>query len=71
MSDYLPKKATLLLALRTRMTTGAWERMSEEDRNTIVTIIRGRCARIVEDAFAEFAELIMRRPPSQGTEAKP
>ncbi|KKM91571.1 hypothetical protein LCGC14_1227090 [marine sediment metagenome] len=67
MMDFLPEKAALLEALKARMTPEAWERLDEVERDTIALIIRGRCTKTIEAAFAEFAELVMRASPSQKT----
>jgi hypothetical protein len=50
------------------MTPEAWERVKEDEANTIALIIRGRCAKVIEGAFAEFAELFMRMPSPEKTE---
>ena len=64
MSDFLPNKQALLEALEVRMTPSAWARLDESERETIAVIIRGRCLKVIEGAFAEFAELAMRVLPS-------
>ena len=60
MNDYLPDKALLLQALEARVTPDAWTRLPESEREAIALIIRGRCAKVIEAAFAEFSELVMR-----------
>ena len=60
MSDFLPNKHALLEALEARMVPSAWAVFDENERETIAAIIRGRCRKVIEGAFAEFAELAMR-----------
>ncbi len=70
MSDFLPNKQALLEALEIRMTPSAWKGLDESERETIIVIIRGRCLKVIESAFAEFAELAMRVSPSQKSKGR-
>ncbi len=65
MPDCRPDRTLLLQELETRMTPYAWSRLSEGERDAIATIIRGRCAQVIETAFAEFAEIAMRTKPGK------